>query len=239
MGDLWTYTTAFGLGFFGGAHCIGMCGGIMAALSFAVPEANRSERLLLLLSYNIGRISSYTIMGVLLGSLGALADGGHGLSVLRLIAGALLIAMGLYLGNWWRGLTLLEKAGGFLWRFIQPLGKRLMPVTTAPQALLLGGLWGWLPCGLIYSALAYAATMADVLTSGLTMLAFGLGTLPAVLASGLLAEKFKSLIQQRNVRAVFALAVIGFGIWTLMAANSHSQHSHSRAHSNQHEHHAM
>lgn len=231
MTDFLHYATAFGLGFFGAAHCIGMCGGIMAALSFAVPASQARRPVAMLLGYNLGRIGSYTMIGALLGSLGALAGGGHGLSILRIIAGVLLIAMGLYLADWWRGLVYLERAGSVLWRYVQPLGRRLMPVRTVPQALLLGALWGWLPCGLIYTALAYAATRAGALEAAATMAAFGAGTLPAVLASGLLAERVKALIQKRNVRLVFALAVMGFGVWTLWGAMAHSNHAGHMDHS--------
>ena len=144
------YSTAFGLGLLGGAHCVGMCGGIMAALSFAIPDASKAKRFTLLLAYNSGRIGSYVFIAVLAGSLLELIGGGsnssgHRLSVLRIIAGLLLVAMGLYLGNWWRGLTYLEKGGSSIWRFIQPLGKSLMPVKNVRQALLLGAIWGWLP----------------------------------------------------------------------------------------------
>ncbi len=224
MENLLAYTTAFGLGFFGGAHCIGMCGGIMGALSFAVPEANRGARLALLLSYNLGRITTYTLMGALLGALGGVVSGGHGMSVLRLLAGVLLICMGFYLADWWRGLSYLERVGHSLWRHLQPLGQRLMPVTSAPRALLLGAVWGWLPCGLVYSALAYATATATPFEAGATMLAFGLGTLPAVLASGIFAQRLKSVIQRRQLRTLFALAIIGFGVWTIAAAGFHFGH---------------
>ena len=226
MLELGNYAAAFMLGLLGGAHCIGMCGGIMAALTFSIPDRERARRVWLVLYYNLGRIGSYTLMGLALGFIGGLASGGHGGGVLRIIAGLLLIAMGLYLANWWRGLTYLERAGAALWRHIQPLGKRFTPVQSPPQALMLGGLWGWLPCGLVYSALAYAATTANAFDAGLTMLAFGLGTLPAVFASGLVAERLQAVLQRHRVRQFFALAIIGFGVWTLWAPISHMSMGH-------------
>ncbi len=216
---------ALGLGFLGGAHCIGMCGGVMSALSFAVADQPRSKRISIVFAYNIGRIFSYGLIGLLFGSLGYLLGG---YEVLRVVAGALLIAMGLYLANWWRGLTWLERGGAFIWRYIQPLGRTLMPVKTTPHALLLGAIWGWLPCGLVYSALAYAAVQPTPLQAAAFMVAFGLGTLPAVLAGGMVAEKMKQVIQNHNVRVVFALLIIAFGLWTLQAGlpQSHSHHHH-------------
>lgn len=229
MDLLWSCASAFALGFLGGAHCIGMCGGIMAALSFAVPDASQTRRFALLLAYNIGRIVSYVMIAVLAGTLLSYSSG-HGLSVLRVVAGLLLVAMGLYLANWWRGLTYLERGGSFLWRYIQPLGKRLMPVKNIPQALLLGAIWGWLPCGLIYSALVFAAAQSagssGSASAAMIMLAFGLGTLPAVLASGFFAEKIKQCIQNRSVRSVFAVSIMLFGVWTIYATLLHASGAH-------------
>ncbi|MGD8174687.1 sulfite exporter TauE/SafE family protein [Marinimicrobium sp. ARAG 43.8] len=208
------WLAAFTLGLFSGAHCIGMCGGIVGALSVAIPADQRGARRWgLHLGYNVGRITSYSVMGVL---AGLVAGGVAPLTpVLRVLAGLLLVAMGLYLAGWWRGLLLLERAGGRLWRHIQPLGRRLMPVARLPQAVLLGALWGWLPCGLVYTALAYALMQGDALVSGGVMLAFGLGTLPSLLAAGLMAGKLTQLLQQRALRTVLAVLIMVFGAWTL------------------------
>jgi len=222
--DILTYAAAFTIGLMGGAHCLGMCGGIMSALSFSVPDTEPRKRLRILLSYNVGRISSYTLIGALAGSLGYQVAGAGGVSVLRVLAALLLIAMGLYLADWWRGLTYLEKAGGSLWRRIQPLGKSLMPVRSGSAAFLLGGLWGWLPCGLVYTAVAYALAQADGWRAAMVMLAFGLGTLPAVLMGGLMAERTKALLQRRGFRLTMAIIIMTFGVWTLAAALQHAGH---------------
>ena len=194
------YASAFMIGLLGGMHCIGMCGGIMGALSFSVPPEQSARRWRILMSYNLGRVASYGLIGLVAGALSYQFSGGHGLSVLRVVAGLLLIAMGLYLANWWRGLTYLEKIGSLLWVRIQPLGKALMPVKNSGQALLLGGIWGWLPCGLVYTALAYATAQAHPVGAMGVMLAFGLGTLPMVLASGVFAERIKDLLQLNSLR---------------------------------------
>jgi sulfite exporter TauE/SafE len=230
MTDISVYAAAFAIGLFGGAHCLGMCGGIMAALSFAIPATERWRRLWILLSYNAGRIGSYCLIGAVGGWLGSQVAQGLGLMAMRTVAGLLLVAMGLYLADWWRGLTYLEKLGGYLWRYLQPLSRRLMPVAHAPQALLLGAVWGWLPCGLVYTALAYGVAQASAGASALVMLAFGLGTLPAVLAGGLLAERLKQTLQNRRWRALMGLLVIGFGIWTLAFVFLHAGHADHGAH---------
>ena len=203
------------LGLLGGGHCLGMCGGLMGALTMAIPLEQRSRRLQLLLAYNLGRVLSYGCAGLLLGLGGwALANSPAAMGM-RIAAGLLLVCMGLYLGGWWSGLTRIEALGRGLWRYIQPFSKRLLPVSSLPRALLLGALWGWLPCGLVYSTLLWAASQGSAVDSALLMLAFGLGTWPVLLASGLAAERVNRLLRKRNIRMAGGLLVILFGLWTL------------------------
>lgn len=206
--------SALVLGLLGGGHCIGMCGGLMGALTMAIPIDNKAKRMQLLVFYNIGRISSYTIAGFVIGSLGwGVSNQGFGDS-LRIIAGCLLVAMGLYLAGWWYGISHLERGGRLLWKHIEPTAKKLLPVTRSYQALLLGIAWGWLPCGLIYSTLLWAASQGNAYESGLLMLSFGIGTLPVLLITGLAAERLTYLLRKKAVRTLGGLLVILFGLWT-------------------------
>ena len=218
--------SALMLGLLGGGHCLGMCGGLMGALTLAIPAERRHQRLRLLVAYNAGRILSYTSAGLLLGLAGWALASGPLATVMRSIAGLLLIAMGLYLAGWWSGLTRIEALGRGLWRHLQPITRRCMPITSAPRALVLGGLWGWLPCGLVYSTLLWAASQGDALRSAALMFAFGLGTLPVLLATGLAAERLVSLLRQRGVRIAGGLLVILFGLWTLPGPHQHWLMSH-------------
>lgn len=228
-------SVAFFLGLFSSAHCIGMCGGIMGALAMAIPATETRRRWFILLSYNLGRILSYTLMGFVAGAFAQQLVQVGAATALRWLAGLLLIAMGLYLANWWRGLTYLEMGGRYLWAYLQPFGKALMPIDSASKGLLLGGLWGWLPCGLVYSALGYAMAQGDALAGAAVMLAFGVGTLPAVLATGIAAQQMGRLLQHYQLRLLFALVIILFGILTLAASN-HIGHDHQSAHQPAHQH---
>lgn len=215
-----TITSAFIIGLLGGVHCVGMCGGIMNALCFAMPEQQQSKARtsLTLVLYNLGRIFSYSLAGAMIGGLGMLLQGPVGIlgPGLRIFAGLMMIAMGLYLAGWWRGLVHLESLGNHvLWRHVQPVTNKLMPVKKSWQALLLGILWGWLPCGLVYSTLTLAGAIGHWQQSALIMASFGLGTVPVMLLTGAFASQFKSWIQKTSVRSIAALLIIAFGIWTM------------------------
>jgi len=216
---------AFSIGLLGGAHCIGMCGGIMGALTMGVADTNYQKRMYFIVLYNVGRISSYLLIAWIFYLFIDRIQVYFSIQFMRFIAGLLLIAMGLYLANWWRGLVYLEKTGSYLWRYIQPFSRSLLPVKTPCQALFLGAVWGWLPCGLIYSALAYAVAAESALQAVITMLAFALGTLPAVMASGLLAERLVTLVKNTSIRQGMAVLIIVFGVWTLVIAQQHRHHT--------------
>ena len=234
MIDFNIFLSLFVLGLVSSTHCIGMCGGIMGALTMAIPAQAKTKRGFILVAYNLGRIASYALMGLLAGVFAKQIAALGGVTILRVIAGLLLIAMGLYLADWWRGLTKLETLGRYVWVYIQPLGKHLMPVDNIPKALFLGALWGWLPCGLVYAALATAMTQPAPLMAASAMLAFGLGTLPAVLAAGFAAQQLTRILQQRQVRIGLALIIIIFGLWTIWGGLGHShQHQHEQQHTQQ------
>lgn len=211
----------FLVGLLGGTHCVGMCGGIVGALSL-----NASARPMLHLAYNGGRISSYVLAGALAGLLGGWSQtlASPFVSQLHLriglytLASLMLVALGLYLMGETRSLRWIENAGQRLWRRLQPLTRHFLPVHSPAQAWPLGMLWGWLPCGLVYSALATALTSAAPLQGALLMLAFGLGTLPNLLLAGLLLTRYRELTRLRAVRLASGLMVAGYGVWGLVAA---------------------
>ncbi|MEE4999637.1 sulfite exporter TauE/SafE family protein [Pseudomonas alliivorans] len=213
--------SALVLGLLGGGHCLGMCGGLMGALTLAIPREQRTRRLRLMMAYNLGRIISYAIAGFFSGLVGWAVANSPGATTLRVIAALLLIAMGLYLAGWWSGLTRIERLGRGIWRHLQPFATRLLPISSMPSALLLGALWGWLPCGLVYSTLLWAASQGNAIDSALLMLAFGLGTWPVLLATGLAAECTTALLRKRSVRAAGGVLVILFGLWTLPGPHQH------------------
>jgi sulfite exporter TauE/SafE len=212
-----SYLALFLIGLLGGTHCIGMCGGIVGALSLGA--GSRPE---LHLAYNSGRIASYTLAGAIAGALGGASLALSGQLPLRIVlfvlANLMLVALGLYLMGITRALAFSERFGQRLWRHVQPLTRRFLPARSVAQAFPLGLLWGWLPCGLVYSALVTALTSGSALHGAGLMLAFGLGTLPNLLLAGLLAVRLKDYATKPAVRITAGLLVLGFGLWGLFAA---------------------
>ena len=209
------YFALFLVGLLGGTHCVGMCGGIVGALSLGGPA-----RWSMHLAYNAGRILSYTAAGALAGALGAAGIGLGGDApvriVLYLIANLMLVALGLYLLGVTRALAFTERLGQRLWLRIQPQTRRFLPARTVAQAFPLGVLWGWLPCGLVYSALATALGSASMTGGALAMLAFGAGTLPNLLAAGILLARMNEFVRRTPVRIASGLLVLGFGLYGLI-----------------------
>ena len=148
-----TLGSAFLVGLLGSVHCIGMCGGIVGVLGSTLPDERSGgvNSIPFWLSYNAGRILSYASAGVLAGFLGnaalSLFTPTRVAEIGIVLSASFMIALGLYLAGWWRGLVGIEVLGGFLWRRIEPLARAMLPVTSPFKAFPLGLLWGWLPCG--------------------------------------------------------------------------------------------
>ncbi len=216
------YIAVFLVGLLGGTHCVGMCGGIVGALAAGLPAGRRQWPLAL--AYNLGRISGYALAGAALGAVGSagllLEDVLPVQLALYVLANLMLIALGLYLLGVPQGLTFLERGGQRLWARLQPLTRRFLPADTVARAYPLGLVWGFLPCGMVYSVLSMALLTGSALRGASLMLAFGLGTLPNLLAAGLLLRRFRDLAQARAVRAASGLLVLGFGAWGLFNAAS-------------------
>jgi uncharacterized protein len=226
-----SYVAAFAIGLAGAGHCLGMCGGIAAALNLGGGQSTAST-----LAYHSGRVASYTALGALLGFAAGSVNLAAWTIGLRYLAGFMLIAMGLYIADWWRGMVVLERLGSHLWKPVQAMSSKLLPIRHWRQAFALGLCWGLMPCGLIYSSLAWAGTAQNAATSALLMLCFGLGTLPAMLATSLGAERVQAVLRRRGLKLFIALLLIASGLWTLSLTYQHSAHLTAPATPDQHEH---
>jgi len=227
------------IGLLGGVHCVGMCGGIVSA--FSVASARRPfpvrvttsgalasgaalDDALRVVAYNAGRLSSYAIAGAIAGGV---AQGVRTLSFMSslqigayVLANLMLVALGLFLMDAWRGLARLEAAGQLVWRRVQPLVRHLLPVDSAGKAFALGGLWGWVPCGMVYSVLLTAMLSGSATSGAAVMLAFGAGTLPVLLTMGMLGTKLQAWTRRRGVRIACGAVVLAFGLLGLARAGS-------------------
>ena len=221
----WTLlASAFTLGLLSAPHCAAMCGGIVAASQVGLgkkrlPQAER--RAPIVVAQNAGRLASYTLAGLLAGGVGQLADKtllSGARDGLQLVAAVALLVAGLTLAGLVPARASLERLGLPLWRRLQPLGKRLLPINTWKRGALFGMIWGFLPCGLVYSALSLAMLSGSVQGGAATMLAFGLGTAPALVAMGVVASAIGSLVRRTAIRRSAGVLIVAFGLLELTLA---------------------
>ncbi|WP_435103210.1 sulfite exporter TauE/SafE family protein [Arhodomonas sp. AD133] len=213
-------TAAFLSGLFGSAHCVGMCGGISAALGMGAGGNASAMRLAGYASlYNLGRIGSYIGAGAVAGAVGTWLGIGFDVAdwatALRMVAGAVIIAIGLQLGFGWRLLAPVERAGFRVWRHLAPLARSLMTARNPARALALGALWGWLPCGLVYGMLLMASVSGGAPGGMVVMAAFGAGTLPAMIATGAVGGHLRRLTARPGLRRAAGGMMVALGVWTV------------------------
>lgn len=219
----------------GAGHCLGMCGGISMSLSMAVQEDKRRGKRLWFWQalFASGRVFTYTLLGALAGAFGQLLiDTLPGAKPLAwLLAAVLMLLLGMMMLGHDIGLGKLERVGHFVWRKIQPLTKPLVPIRHAGQALLLGMLWGFLPCGLLYTALALATSSGSALNGAMVMLVFGLVTIPPVAVGGVATGLLTILRREgwRRLTAVITLLMAAWLFWQGFSGSHDDHHDHGSA----------
>lgn len=226
-----TLLSAFLFGLLGGLHCASMCGGIVTVLG----ARHRTHRVIPIqplhegaagtvavrdqfapLAYNAGRITSYTVAGALAGAIGSTAWlAANVLPVQQLgfvLVNLLMIVLGLALALGRQRLAGLEPLGTALWRRLAPTAARLLRTPGTAGAYAAGLVWGWLPCGMVYGVLVGALVSGTAVSGALLMLAFGLGTLPNLLAMSFLAQRGAGWIERPLLRRIGGLLIVGFGV---------------------------
>lgn len=215
-------------GFFGGGHCLGMCGPVVVLLESGSDRgAGWRQRV----AYNVGRVLCYAVLGATAGAFGFMltqvAGLDAGLRLLRWAAALLVIALGLNLAFNLRLLRFLEAGGARVWRRVSPLTRRCLPIQSLPRALGAGFVWGLLPCGLVYSAAALAASSGSALAGAAIMLAFWVGTLPALLAAGVSAGRIAGWTRKPTWRRLAGSLMVVAGVGSVgMPVLMMSQHLH-------------
>ena len=223
-------SAAFVAGIAGSAHCFAMCGGLAGAFGMRARAANASGAFGNALSYHVGRLSGYTVAGAICGLLGATLQSVLDLarigSWLRIASGVLLLLIALRMLSPWNPLHWLETLGAKFWRRLQPLTQKTGTLHGPAQGIALGFLWGWLPCGLVYSMLLFAALSGNASTGGAILLAFGLGTLPSMLTSTVLAAHVQRLLSNRWPRFASGILLVLLGAWMIWISLPAAEHVH-------------
>ncbi len=234
-----SFLVALLMGLFSSLHCIGMCGSIIGSLTFSLsPEIRQDKKRLLpfIFSYNAGRITSYGIAGAVMGLFEVLITSplgeAHGHRFLQIISALIMTGSGLYIAGWFPRFAYIEKLGVYFWKKIEPFGRKLIPVKNCKHAYLFGMVWGWLPCGLVYAALALTIASGNVFQSALTMIAFGLGTLPAVMGVGIMVSVLTRLASNQRFKQMVGLIMILLALFAafpslnpMAMTNLHAMHS--------------
>lgn len=221
---------AFTAGFFGSTHCIAMCGTIV--LLFEGQDSDYRGRLTKRLAYNSGRMLFYVTLGLIAGASGAMLVSGftQDLVVLRILAAMLIVLLGINLAFDWQALRFLELAGASIWKRLSPLARHVLPIRSVPAGLAAGFLWGALPCGLVYSAVALASTGGSAASGALVMFAFWLGTLPVLLLAGASAARLHRWKSRVAFRRLAGVVMIFFGLVALGLPFLHSEGSEHDGH---------
>jgi sulfite exporter TauE/SafE len=214
-------SAAFVAGAAGSVHCLAMCGGLAAALGMRSPgPASKALRDAWL--YHCGRLGGYGLAGALFGLLGATLLVTVNLPLLATVArtgaGVLLVLAALKILLGWNLLASIEHAGARYWKALQPIARRALQTSGVTRSLLVGLLWGWLPCGLVYSMLMFAGLSGDSAHGAGIMVAFGLGTMPTMLTSSAFAARLGTWIRQRGIRQLGGALLLLFGCWTVWSA---------------------
>ena len=206
--------TAFTVGVLGGVHCIAMCGGIVGA--FTLKQVGTAPSLGAQFSFNAGRLTSYVAAGTLAGGAGGAGLAAASLlpvqTMLFVAANGLVILLGLHLAGMGGAVLQLERLGGRAWPMIRSLALRIPETQTIGARFATGAAWGWTPCGLVYSMLALALVSGSAGRGAVVMLAFGLGTLPNLLAAGWILRRIGDRVRSPSARLVAGLAIAAFGI---------------------------
>lgn len=208
-------------GLLGGVHCAAMCGAIATGLSFGQKAASPATQWLHALQPNVGRVLGYTFAGAIVGGFGhglvAVAQTPTLALVMRIAVGLMMIAVAVRLLDPRGRFNPLARPGRALWQRLQPLQRALLPADTAFKRIGIGLLWGWLPCGLSATLLATAWLQASAFNGALTMLAFGLGTLPVMLPLTWSGARLGQHLQRGGLRTAAGVFVLLAGVVTIAA----------------------
>ena len=226
-----TLIAAFVAGLAGSAHCFAMCGGFAGALGVRAHQHARSplDRSLRALTYQLGRVGGYAGLGAIGGTFGHSAHWALNFTrfepALRIVAGVLMLLIAARVLTRRNAFASLERAAAKLWVRLQPLAKRASLGTGSLSSILMGLLWGLLPCGLVYSMLLVTLTTESPMDGATVMIAFGLGTLPAMAASSITLSGSWQRSRPQWLRKATGVLLLTFGVWMIGAAGLNPPHS--------------
>ena len=238
--DMSALLTAFFVGLLGSGHCFGMCGGIAAGLgSLTVNQGSEGQvkhRFMSAFLFNLGRILSYAILGIIaatiLAGVGKVLNVPQWSMVLRFMTALMIFLIGVQFLFNWQTLAGIEKIGARVWKHVLPIAVKASSLPGGSGRLLLGLCWGLLPCGLVYSVILTASASGSAISGATVMFAFGLGTIPSMLGMSLAAPALAAMLSDQWTRklmgaALILLAVISVSLMVvkMQGRGGHQHHS--------------
>lgn len=204
-----SYFIAILTGILSSTHCIGMCGGVVIFLSIS---SNNNKNFYYI--YNFGRIISYFTIGIVSGIIGILINDFFNkiLLFLKLISNLAIINIGIYIIYNSKTLLFLEKLGFIAWNKIYKYINLFFPIKNVLQAIIIGFIWGFIPCGIVYNVLIWTINCGSIIKSSFLMLLFGIGTLPAMLLTGHSAILYKKAINNKLIKKILGFLLIFLGV---------------------------
>lgn len=206
------------MGLTGSVHCLTMCGSLSVALGFSIPK--QKTFWLYALFVSLGRVFGYGLIGLLANLLTqsiVVASSGT-VFYLSMLSGVLIVGIGLHIANISNIVTKLEKLGTFIDIWLAPLKKKLMPIDTIPKCLAYGLLWGFLPCGLVYTALSLAIVSPSPITAFSVMTIFGLATLPTVVGMTVFSNHLSRIFSHSYTKIILGLIITFAGLYQISNA---------------------
>lgn len=222
---------AFTIGLSSTGHCIAMCGGISSALSSGIQNPETSQRILRLIAFHMGRISCYALIGLVAGILlnGVVNVSKTAMIYTHTLALVMVLLSGLYILGVNPLLKKVEEKLAFIWRALQPITAKFIAMENLSQAYAMGFIWGFLPCGMIYSTVLWSSTASHNWQASILMLAFGLGTMPALLLLNFGHQQVVHAFRRYHINKALGLLLIAYALISLLmkfdALNKPHQHT--------------
>lgn len=212
--------TALLMGLTGSAHCLTMCGSLSVALGFSIPKHKSFWLYALFVSF--GRVFGYGVIGLTANVIAQsilVASNGH-ILYLSILSGVLMIGIGLHISGLSSVIVRIEVIGRFIDKALTPIKQKIMPIDSLGKCLLYGLLWGFLPCGLVYTALSLALVSPTPGAAFGVMVVFGFTTIPAVVGMTIFSRQLTKIFNNQIIKLLLGAIISCVGLFQIYVSSN-------------------